>query len=316
MGSTNDEEEGGAVAASECHRGIFTLAGTIPSQMQWRDMTYQPVRGPIWTVSEGINRSVVIEGDTGIIAFDTFGSPMAAIAYRMAVQRLFPDKPVHTLVYSHDHLDHTGYASDFAPDARIIAHELANDVIVARQSDGQLSATETWTGRQQEYEIDGVRFQLMYPGPTHGTGNCAAYFPEQKLLFWVDTIIPGVGYTYLPDWHLASYLPTVGSLLDLDWDVFVPGHFWLVDRAGYRRNVQFYEVLLDAAQRAFVEGVDLDSLPQITAWAREKLRPDLGTLFRFDEYIGMNVMRCIWHFLQGGWGLAGNVRLPESGAHD
>ena len=95
----------------------------------------------------------------------------------------------------------------------------------------------------------------------------------------------------------------------------MPGHFWLLDRAGYRLNVQFYEIMLDAAQRAFVEGIDLDSLPEITAWSREKLRPELGSLFRFDEYIGMNVMRCIWHFLQGGWGLAGNVPF-DGGAHD
>jgi hypothetical protein len=44
-------------------------------------------------------------------------------------------------------------------------------VIAARESDGQLAATETWSGETAWYEIDGVRFLLIYPGPTHGDGN-------------------------------------------------------------------------------------------------------------------------------------------------
>jgi alkyl sulfatase BDS1-like metallo-beta-lactamase superfamily hydrolase len=102
----SDEPEA-AAPVSDCHRGIFTIAGQIPSQLQWRDMTYEPLRGKVWTVSEGINRSIFIEGDTGVIAFDTFGSPMGAIAYGMAIGRVLPDKPVHTLVYTHDHLERT-----------------------------------------------------------------------------------------------------------------------------------------------------------------------------------------------------------------
>lgn len=312
------DEEQTTAPVSDCHRGIFTIAGQIPSQLQWRDMTYEPLRGKVWTVSEGINRSIFIEGDTGVLAFDTFGSPMGAIAYGMAIQRVVPDKSIHTVVYTHDHLDHTGYAADLAPNARIIAHELTQNVVAARGSDGQLPATETWSGESAWFEIDGIRFQLVYPGPTHGDGNSAAWFPDLKLLFMVDSIIPGVGYTFLPDWHLAPYIPTVQRLLDLDWDLFVPGHFWLTDRDGFAENIRWYEAVADTAQQAIAMGVDVENLREITAFAHDRLAKDYGRLFRFNEYAGMNLLRYVYEYLHGGWGTEGNQRArcePLEGAH-
>jgi glyoxylase-like metal-dependent hydrolase (beta-lactamase superfamily II) len=304
MTDTEQEQQG---HVSECHRGIFTLAGTIPSQLQWRDMTYAPLRGNVWTVSEGINRSIFIEGEKGIVAFDTFGSPMGAMAYKYAVSRLFPHKPVTTIVYTHDHLDHTGYAADFAPDAKILAHELTNNVVSARGSDGQTPAHETWSGETREFEEDGVRFQLIYPGPTHGDGNAAAYFPDLKLLFMVDSIIPGVGYTFLPDWHLAPYIPTMNRFLDLDWDLFVPGHFWLTDRDGFAENIRWYNAVAQVAQDAIADGVDVENLAELWPYANERLEGEFGRLFRFHEYGGMNVLRYVYEYLHGGWGLEGNL---------
>jgi hypothetical protein len=86
------------------HCGIFTIPGEIPILGAYRDICYVPLRGNIWTASEGIYRTCFVEGEKGVVAFDTFGTPGTARAYGGAIQRVFPDKPVHTIVYSHDHL--------------------------------------------------------------------------------------------------------------------------------------------------------------------------------------------------------------------
>ena len=179
---TDQEIDNGQNDAPHEHCGIFTIPGSDGIQGAWRDITYEPVRDNIWTVSEGIYRTIFVEGDKGVIAFDTFTTPGGARAYQGAIQRVFPNKPIHTVVYSHEHLDHTGYAADLAPEADIIAHDLCNQVIVGRQSSGQLAATEVWTGERKQYRIDGVEFELIYPGPTHGDGNVAAYFPQSNVL--------------------------------------------------------------------------------------------------------------------------------------
>ncbi len=81
------------------HCGIFTIPGPLGVQSAWRDMTYQPVRDNIWTASEGIYRTIYLEAKSGVIAFDTFSTPGGARAYQGAIQRCFPRKPIHTLVY-------------------------------------------------------------------------------------------------------------------------------------------------------------------------------------------------------------------------
>jgi len=294
--------------APEDHCGIFTIPGPLAIQSAWRDITFEPVRDRIWTVSEGIYRTIFLEGDTGVIAFDTFTTPGGARAYQGAIQRVFPHKPVHTIVYSHDHLDHTGYAADLAPDAEIIAHDLCDRVIRARESDGQLPATEVWSGERKEYEIDGLRFELLYPGPTHGDGNVAAYFPDSKVLFMVDTVIPGVGYTFFPDWHLTPYVPTMRRLESLDWDMFVPGHFWITDRAGFAGSLEYYEQMAELGQQAIVDGLDPNDYADVIRYSNEKLKPQYGTLFRYDEYFAMNLIRYMQHYLTGGWGIEGNMQ--------
>ena len=153
------EENGNSHTDTSCeHCGIFTIPGSDQIQGAWRDITYMPVRDNIWTVSEGIYRTIFIEGDKGVIAFDTFTTPGGARAFRGAIERVLPRKTVHTIVYSHDHLDHTGYAADLAPEADIIAHDLCNRVITGRKSVGQLAATEVWSGERKQYAIDGVEF--------------------------------------------------------------------------------------------------------------------------------------------------------------
>ena len=299
--------EAGPDQAPDDHCGIFTIPGPLAIQSAWRDITFEPVRDRIWTVSEGIYRTIFLEGDTGVIAFDTFSTPGGARAYQGAIQRVFPHKPVHTIIYSHEHLDHTGYAADLAPEADIIAHDLCDQVIRARESDGQLPATEVWTGERKEYEIDGLHFELLYPGPTHGDGNIAAYFPDSKVLFMVDTVIPGVGYTFFPDWHLTPYVPTMRRLESLDWDMFVPGHFWITDRAGFTESLDYYDEMADLAQLAIVERLDPNDYAAVIRYSNEKLKPRYGALFRYDEYFAMNLIRYIQHYLTGGWGIEGNM---------
>jgi glyoxylase-like metal-dependent hydrolase (beta-lactamase superfamily II) len=299
--------EAGPDQAPDDHCGIFTIPGPLAIQSAWRDITFEPVRDRIWTVSEGIYRTIFLEGDTGVIAFDTFTTPGGARAYQGAIQRVFPHKPVHTIVYSHDHLDHTGYAADLAPKADIIAHDLCDRVIRARESDGQLPATEVWSGERKEYEIDGLRFELLYPGPTHGDGNVAAYFPDSKVLFMVDTVIPGVGYTFFPDWHLTPYVPTMRRLESLDWDMFVPGHFWVTDRAGFAAGLDYYDEMAELAQQAIADGLDPNDYAAVIGYSNEKLKPRYGTLFRYDEYFAMNLIRYMQHYLTGGWGIEGNM---------
>jgi hypothetical protein len=45
----------------------------------------------------------------------------------------------------------------------------------------------------------------------------------------------------------------------------------------------------------------------LTRYANEHLRDEYGALFRFDEYAGMNLLRYVYEYLHGGWGIEGNT---------
>ena len=82
-----------------CHRGIFEIGAPLPGYAFPTTVSYRPVSNRLWTASDGIYRSVFLEGDVGVIAFDTFWSPAAARSYRTAIERVLPGREIHTVIY-------------------------------------------------------------------------------------------------------------------------------------------------------------------------------------------------------------------------
>ncbi|MFQ5737815.1 MAG: MBL fold metallo-hydrolase [Acidobacteriota bacterium] len=290
------------------HRGIFTIDEVLPYLGAEPDLQVDSLGGGLWTVSDGRSRALFAEGATSVVAFDTLGTPGAARAYRKAIASTLPGKPVATVIYSHDHLDHCGYGADFAPEAEVIADEMAAKVIAVRKAEGQLPVTRVMRGERNPVEIDGVSFQLLNPGPTHGTGNMAAYFPQRKLLFMVDTILPNARYGLLPDYHIGNFVRFMRSLLELDFEVFVPGRYQVSDRPGFIRGCDYIEAIQQATQQAFVEMVPVWVLEAITGYVRERLQGRFGQLEGFSEHVGLSAFRIIHHYLMGGWGLEDTPR--------
>ena len=168
---------------SELNTGIFTADNAREYLEREPEMLIDRVSERMWTISDGVRRTLFLEGNNSIVAFDTFGTPGAAHAYRKAVEATITGKSIATVIYTHDHLDHAGFADDFAPDAEIIADEMCAKVVRLRQSRGQRVPTRELSGTRHEMEIDGLQFTLLNPGPTHGTWNLSAHFAEENLLF-------------------------------------------------------------------------------------------------------------------------------------
>ena len=285
------------------HKGLFTSDKMQAYLAEEPAMDTQQLSERVYTVTDGQVRSIFLAGDTGVIAFDTFGTPGRARAYRAAVEQALPGKPISTIIYSHDHLDHAGYAADLAPEAEIVADEMCAKVIRLREADGQLAPTKTLSGRDNAMEMDGVRFQLLNPGPTHGTGNLSALFPDDKILFSSDTILTNARYGLLPDYHIANFVNFMRELLELDWETFVPGRFGLGDRAAFGKGCDYIEAIQVASQEAFVEMVPIWVLDAMQGYVGEKLRSQFGDLDGYDQHIGLTSIRIVHHYLMGGWGL-------------
>ena len=292
------------------NRGKFTRDAAQAYLMKEPDMDTEKLSERVWTISDGQYRSLFIEANNSVIAFDTFGTPGKARAYRSAVDASVPGKPIKTIIYTHDHIDHAGFAADLAPQATIIADELCAKVVKLRQAEGQLQATQVINGSKNAMSIDGVDFTLLNPGPTHGSGNVSAYFSEDNILFSSDTILANAKYGFLPDYHIWNFVKFMRGFLELDWDRFVPGRYELTDRAGFERGCDYIEAIQTECQQAFVEFVPIWVHDAMQGYVSNKLKERFGDLDGFDEHIGSTSIRIVHHYLMGGWGLEDT---PEPG---
>ncbi|MFQ5609047.1 MAG: MBL fold metallo-hydrolase [Woeseiaceae bacterium] len=285
------------------HQGIFTNAAAHEFLVAEPVMTTEQLSDRLWTTSDGKYRTMFVEADNSVVAFDTLGTPARARAYRTEIDKAIPGKPVGTVIYTHDHLDHAGFAADFAPGATIVADRMTAKVIRMRKADGQLPPTETLGGTRHDVSFDGASFVLLNPGPTHGTGHLSAYFADEKLLFSSDTILPNARYGLMPDYHITNFVRYMRILLDLDFETFAPGRYEVCDRARFSEGIDYIEALQLACQHAFVGMVPIWVHDAMAGYVQEHLGDRFGHLDGFAENCGQTAIRIVHHYLMGGWGL-------------
>lgn len=285
------------------NRGKFTMEAAQAYLAHEPDMQVDALSERLFTVSDGHCRTIFVAGDSGVIAFDTFGTPGRARSYRRAIEATLPGKHVSTILYSHDHLDHAGFAADLAPDAEIIADAICAKVVKCRGAEGQLQPTRVLSDARNELRIDGVDLLLLNPGPTHGSGNIAAYFADEGVLFSSDTILANARYGFMPDYHFANFTRFMRGFLDLEWDRFVPGRFGMTDRAGFERGCDFIDAVQVACQQAFANFVPIWLYEPMKGFVGGQLGEKYGDLEGFDGHIGQMAIRIVHHYLMGGWGL-------------
>jgi glyoxylase-like metal-dependent hydrolase (beta-lactamase superfamily II) len=263
----------------------------------------------LWTASTGTYRTVFVEASTSVIVCNTFGSAAAAQALRDAIAAAVPGKPIGTLVATIDHLDHSGFGAELAPDADVVAHRLTAEVITGRRADRQLAATRIVDGPGERVEIDGVALELLYPGPTVGTGNLAVVFPDRQLVFVVGPQA-NARYGLFADFHCERYPSSMRQLVDSNVATVVPGRYSVLTREQAGRAVGYFEALAVSAQQAFANGIPIWELEAMRAFCSDALRGEWGDLDGFEEHVGLGALRLVHHYLMGGWGLE-DTQQPE-----
>ena len=136
----------------------------------------------------------------------------------------FPGQKVHTLIYSHYHLDHTRGGAKLAPE-HIIAHEKNpqywNDV----EHEGVLKPTRYISG-DTVLNIGAVEIRALYLGLSHTDTLYAFHFPSERLVFTADLgFVKTVQPVGVPDKYAPGYLKAMNRVIAIDFDTFIPSHF-------------------------------------------------------------------------------------------
>ena len=285
------------------HQGIFTSPAVQAYLSAEVSLVSEQLSDRLWTVSDGKYRSVFVEADNSVVAFDTFGTPARARAYAAEIARVIPAKPISTIIYTHDHIDHAGFAADLAPNANIVADAMTAKVVAMRGADGQLAVTEELSGSEHRVNYDGAEFVLLNRGPVHGTGHLSAWFEAEKVFFSSDTILANARYGLMPDYHVANFVKIMRSFLDLDFERFVPGRYEVTDRARFEEGCDYIEAMQNTCQAAFLSFVPIWIHDVMAGFVQNELAERFGHLDGFMEHSGQTAIRIVHHYLMGGWGL-------------
>jgi glyoxylase-like metal-dependent hydrolase (beta-lactamase superfamily II) len=236
-------------------------------------------------------RTLIVDTSEGIVVID----PMNEHVVRGTLEALrtrFPGKRVHTVFYSHYHLDHVRGAAALQPQ-HVVAHEKVFDYWKDLDTSDVLPPTETISG-DQERQIGGVVIRLLDLGLSHTDTIYAFYFPEQKLVYSPDVGFvrswptPGPFNTY----HFG-YVRAMERLSALDFTTFVPSH----GRAGTREDFVSSMAMIKDVRQTMAAAIarhsveTTEGLEQIFNEVYPVWKSKYGDWHGFDQMAGLAMVR-------------------------
>ena len=310
-------------------------SGTAPME-EW---TQAVSHGAITAVADNIitvhstyfcGSVTAIRTSAGLVVIDTANAALAPKTF--AVVRQWDNTPVHTVIYTHGHIDHTGGIKviDDEADAcgmarpRIVAHRDVrrrmerykttqgfNSIVQGQQfSDpnyvypvGQRQPDEVFDDTLS-LTIGGERLQLF-----HGRGETDdatfVWLPQRRVLVSGDFVIwmfPNAGNPRKVQRYAAEWAATLRRMQALRPEVLVPGHGPVIVGAARAEQVlddgaTLLESLVGQTLGLMNRGCTLDEvLRGVSAPAGLLAKPYLRPKYDDPEF----VVRAIWQ-LYGGW---------------
>ena len=191
----------------------------------------------------GGNVAVRVTSEGVIIVDDRLPPSSAEIAGKV---RSVTQQPIKYVFSSHNHGDHTGGHSEFIKVAEIIAHRNNRANMVRGQ---QPVLPRVVFADQASVFLGGIETQALYLGRGHTDGDAVTYFPDLRAVHTGDLVVWGKrtdGSQLTPyvdrrnGGSLNDWVGTVEKLLQIDFDVAIPGHGPLLSKdqvRSYHRNL-------------------------------------------------------------------------------
>jgi cyclase len=263
----------------------------------------EPVSDDVY-VLYGMGGNVgVLRTDRGAVIVDTMSFRTQGVRIREQAERLAG--PTQAIINTHYHADHTHGNPAFAPGVRVISTERTRAYLKALDRDywqGDASGTlpnETVV-RSKELHIGGKTLRLLHPGRGHTDGDLVVYFVEDRVVHMGDLFFNH----YYPNIDLEAggsireWIDSIDRVLELDFDVVIPGHGRVSDREGLLGFRRFLQQLAAVGEEAARTGRSLeDTLANARFDADEGYAPlAIPFVFRFDRDF---VIRRAWEEATG-----------------
>ncbi len=263
-------------------------------------------------VVESFSHCWALRTDEGLVCVDASGAQMSQDL--VAALRAWSTDPVHTLVYTHGHLDHVGGSGAFVADAADRGHDrprfVAHEAVPARFERYRL--TSGWNQAINRRQFGGVR---AAPGLGQGWRDFLPTDVVEPDLTYRDRLEVEVGGRRLELHHARGETDDHTWVWDPEDRAAYTGDFvlWVFPNAGNPQKVQRYPIEWAAAMRKILAtGAEKVSpahgLPIVGRQRVEVVhRPWLAPQYDEPEFVVRNVYRQF-----GGWWDGNPARLKPS----
>ncbi len=285
----------------------------------------------------GFGNVTAIETDVGLMMVDT-GSPLTG-GHSRSLLRGWRPADVHTVVYTHGHVDHVCGIQHFPdPDMHVLAHE----AVAARFDRYLLTAGYNGHINARQFQIPGLAWptEYRYPDETYAdrrdltVGDLAVelrhargetddhtyvWLPERGVLCTGDLFIwasPNCGNPQKAQRYPREWAVALREMASLGAEVLCPGHgVPILGRARVKQALEETAELLqhlhDATLGMMNDGATLDDiLHTVKAPTRLLERPYLRPVYDEPDFIVRNIWR-----LYGGWYDGNPARLKPPQDH-
>ena len=217
------------------------------------------INGNLYKIFGGGGNTLVFVQKDGVVLVDTklAGNGQAILDQVRAIT----DKPITTIINTHNHPDHVG-SNDFFrekfPNVRIVAQENTKKWVAANKSYKPALVPNVTFKDRMTIGRGKDRIDLYYFGRAHTDGDAFVVFPAAHAMFLGDVmawnmaplIDPGTGGSViaLPD-ALEKAAKTIRGV-----DTVIEGHGYVNTWDGYLRFARFNRALLNAARSAYERG--------------------------------------------------------------
>ena len=219
--------------------------------------------------SWGLNNAGFVVGRRGATVIDTCFTERRTRAFLDSI-RSVTKLPLHTLVNTHHHGDHT-HGNYLFRDSTIVAHELCREAVLEAglprpdNTIGMLfpnvdwgnlelaAPTMTYQDKMTLY-VEDLRLELIFMGPAHTTNDTVVWLPDHKLLFSGDLIF-NEGTPFVVMGSVAGSLEAVKRLRVLGPETIVPGHGPVCGPELFDPTEAYLKFVQDVAQQGYEAGI-------------------------------------------------------------
>jgi glyoxylase-like metal-dependent hydrolase (beta-lactamase superfamily II) len=256
---------------------------------------FEQITEKIYTFRWNWYRNVVIKTNEGLVVIDPMNPDMST-ALKKELEHHFPGQKVHTLIYSHYHLDHTSGGAKLAPE-HIIAHEKNPRYWDDVEHKRVLEPTRYISG-DTVLNIGGVEIHALYLGLSHTDTLYAFHFPSERLVFTADLgFVKTVQPVGVPDKYAPGYLKAMNRVIAIDFDTFIPSHF----DYGVKQDLIDWRDMMEegrrlarkAIQQSGTPGVRTDQMSQYFDAVYYPMRDKYGDWHGFNDMFILNLVRDI-----------------------